>query len=384
MTQEQKAKAYDEALERAKKQRADYQKELDKTDRNSQLAGLLRAGISAIDMAFPELTESEDENLKNKSGYYKDGKFWKASTLWNATKNKIPQRVSNRYILQECTWNIGTLQLFADEVKNVQEVSLDYPIILDMNGNILDGAHRVVKAYLEGKDIDIVYLGDNEWPEPDYDEEKAVKESEDERIRKALIDLVSTVGEYYLKSDSRSKMLLYLEKQKEQKPSYCLYGGDPSVGRCRWCSAACSARLTDVHTDEEKEYVRTIKSIISDFIRDKKPENLAYYQRIYDWLDGRHVPFSCGHENDKSAWSEEDENALKYIHELLVFGYTEKFMDAQTTHDMRKWVNEHLRPDTFQNGNSHWKPSEEQMEELNKVRTLNPGLDALYQQLKNM
>ena len=32
----------------------------------------------------------------------------------------------------------------------------------------------------------------------------------------------------------------------------------------------------------------------------------------------------------------------------------------------------------------HWKPSEEQIEELNKARTLNPGLDALYQQLKNM
>lgn len=123
----------------------------------------------------PELTESEDENLKNKSGYYKAGKFWKASTLWNATKDKIPQRVSNRYILQECTWNIGTLQQFANEVKNIQEVSLDYPIILDMNGKILDGAHRVVKAYLEGEDIDVVYLGDNEWPEPDYDEEKTVK-----------------------------------------------------------------------------------------------------------------------------------------------------------------------------------------------------------------
>lgn len=54
-------------------------------------------------------------------------------------------------------------------------------------------------------------------------------------------------------------------------------------------------------TSEEKEYVRTIKSIISDFIRDKKPENLAYYQRIYDWLDGRHVPFSCGHENGEPA-----------------------------------------------------------------------------------
>jgi hypothetical protein len=90
-------------------------------------------------------------------------------------------------------------------------------------------------------------------------------------------------------------------KQQEQKHNYCLYGGYPNVGRCRWCSAVCSARLTDVHTDEEKEYVRTIKSIISDFIRDKKPKNLAYYQRIYDWLDGRHVPFSCSHENGEPA-----------------------------------------------------------------------------------
>lgn len=61
MTNEQKAKAYDEALERARKQRDDYQKELDKTDKNSQLAGLLCVGISAIDMVFPNLTESEED-----------------------------------------------------------------------------------------------------------------------------------------------------------------------------------------------------------------------------------------------------------------------------------------------------------------------------------
>lgn len=239
MTIEEKAKRYDEALERAKKQRVDYQKELDKTDRNSQLAGLLRAGISAIDMAFPELTESEDE-----------------------------------------------------------------------------------------------------------------------RIRKWLYDLVDEGAYLCERPFATESILAYLEKQKEQKP----------------------------HTDEEKEYVRTIKSIISDFIRDKKPENLAYYQRIYDWLDGRHVPFSCGHENGKSAWSEEDENALKYIHELLVFGYTEKFMDAQTAHDMRKWVNEHLRPDTFQNGNSHWKPSEEQIDALEAatVRYQSTGLKSLYEDLKKL
>lgn len=64
MTQEEKAKAYDEALERARKQRDDYQKELNKADKNSQLAGLLRAGVSAIELAFPELAESEDEKIR--------------------------------------------------------------------------------------------------------------------------------------------------------------------------------------------------------------------------------------------------------------------------------------------------------------------------------
>lgn len=64
MTDKEKAQAYDEALKRAKKQIADYQKELDKTDKNSQSAGLFRAGITAIEMAFPELKKSEDERIR--------------------------------------------------------------------------------------------------------------------------------------------------------------------------------------------------------------------------------------------------------------------------------------------------------------------------------
>ena len=212
MTQEEKAKAYDEALEKAK------------IEINTKGIG---ETVNLCEQLFPELRENEDESLKNKSGYYKAGKFWKASTLWNATRNKVPQRVSNRYILQECTWNIGNLQDFANEVKNVQEVSLDYPIILDMNGNILDGAHRVVKAYLEGKDIDIVYLGDDEWPEPDYDEEKAVRGNDDERIKKSLIKFLTDIKEIsesgrtswaVRKEDAEmcKSFLAWLEKQKEK------------------------------------------------------------------------------------------------------------------------------------------------------------------------
>lgn len=59
-----KAKAYDEALKRAKEQRDDYQKELNKTDKNSQLANILRAGISAVEMVFPQLKESDDERVR--------------------------------------------------------------------------------------------------------------------------------------------------------------------------------------------------------------------------------------------------------------------------------------------------------------------------------
>lgn len=44
-----------------------------------------------------------------------------------------------------------------------------------------------------------------------------------------------------------------------------------------------------VQSDVEKEYIRTIKGIIADFIRDKKPGDVEFYQRIVDWLDGRHI-----------------------------------------------------------------------------------------------
>lgn len=212
MSIEEKARAYDEALKEIKELIALLKKNDVITD-----DGIIESSLQRI---FPELAESEGENLKNKSGYYKAGKFWKASTLWNAVKGKSPQRVPNRYILQECTWDISSLQHFADEVKNVQEVDLNYPIILDMNGNILDGAHRVVKAYLEGKDVDIVYLGDDEWPEPDYDEEKAVRESEDERIRKELIEFIKSL--LCNNAFDRYKLgcwIAWLEKQKENPKS---------------------------------------------------------------------------------------------------------------------------------------------------------------------
>ena len=76
--------------------------------------------------------------------------------------------------------------------------------------------------------------------------------------------------------------------------------------------------LKSAEWSEEKEYVRTIKSLVADAIRlaecakVKKSShknvlalnnNVAFYQRLIDWVEGRHI--------DRPAeWSEEDETYL--------------------------------------------------------------------------
>lgn len=143
------------------------------------------------------------------------------------------------------------------------------------------------------------------------------------------------------------------KKQKEQKPA---------------------------QTSEEKEYIRTLKSLISDFIRDKQPEDVAFYQKMYDWLDGRHI------EQKSAEWSEEDEEMLNScissIEESKENRYAYKETDGDTSYDREvDWLKS-LRPQP------QWKPSEEQMNEL--FHALIPGaeydcdiLEELYFGLKS-
>lgn len=77
----------------------------------------------------------------------------------------------------------------------------------------------------------------------------------------------------------------------------------------------------------------------------------------------------------KVEWSEEDLQHKSWILECLADGERKMPEYAEDFRAAYKWLKS-LRPS--------WKPSDGQMAELNKVRTLNPGLDALYQQLKNM
>jgi hypothetical protein len=58
-----------------------------------------------------------------------------------------------------------TLREMVTHIKAVNEANLDYPIILDEDGELMDGRHRIMKALLNGeKTIKAVRFDENPRP----------------------------------------------------------------------------------------------------------------------------------------------------------------------------------------------------------------------------
>ena len=200
MTQEEKVKAYDEALERARKQRADYQKELDKTDKNSQLAGLLRAGISAIELAFPELTESEDERIRKSLLAYIKGESKRLDTQkWISYLEKQ----------KESLGDISTILLikkWIDERKELWNKSRKEAIALDCSTLADDAVVRIEELNSIISFLDTIQCNSTEkQKEPVYTKRNALfdkcVENCDPEIMKKVSDEIDA------------------QLQKEQKPA---------------------------------------------------------------------------------------------------------------------------------------------------------------------
>lgn len=74
--------------------------------------------------------------------------------------------------LDEPFWFAGgseaaTCRAVADHARLISETDLRYPIILEADGRVMDGMHRVAKAYLEGRErISAVQLETD--PQPDF------------------------------------------------------------------------------------------------------------------------------------------------------------------------------------------------------------------------
>jgi len=63
--------------------------------------------------------------------------------------------------------DVATCRAVADHARLIAETDPRYPIILGADGRVMDGMHRVAKAYLEGRrSISAVRLTSD--PEPNY------------------------------------------------------------------------------------------------------------------------------------------------------------------------------------------------------------------------
>jgi len=58
-----------------------------------------------------------------------------------------------------------TLGLLAGHIQRIQAADLSHPVILSAEGNLMDGNHRIVKAWLEGVMVPTVRF--EETPPPD-------------------------------------------------------------------------------------------------------------------------------------------------------------------------------------------------------------------------
>lgn len=205
------------------------------------------------------------------------------------------------------------------------------------------------KGYIEGRKN--AHIPARELGLPSSLDFKQEWNKKDKRIREALVSIIKWFGfdsSFFVdNSVTKSEVLAWLEKQEEQKP---------------------------LQSENEKEYVRTLKGLVSDFIRDCGGgiTDIEYYQQVCDWLDERHVQQKPAeydgkdllHVADKSydigfrdgvasvkpvEWSEEDELMILTIIQTL-----EMLGGRGTTGMQIDWLKS-LRPQP------HWKPNKDKV-----------------------
>jgi hypothetical protein len=100
--------------------------------------------------------------------------FWRMPTIWAMAEGRPATLVAieDLNILDEVVWFGGpknvqpTVRRIAQHARDILDANLSYPIIKTRSGDVLDGAHRIAKAYLSGQQVISAVVLDH-WPAPD-------------------------------------------------------------------------------------------------------------------------------------------------------------------------------------------------------------------------
>lgn len=108
-----------------------------------------------------------EKYLEGEGGYRIGRKHWDVNTLWKASEGlpvfKIPLAAID---LELKPWAIPDFLSILYHVERINKVGFEYPVIMNPDGHIIDGWHRIAKAILKGrKYINAVRF--NVMPEPD-------------------------------------------------------------------------------------------------------------------------------------------------------------------------------------------------------------------------
>ena len=108
----------------------------------------------------------------NQQTFNDNGNRWFISRLIEKAKDLPEQEMPITGLnLYELSPKIKSIKSFVGHIKKVLDADLSFPIILDDEGYVMDGRHRVAKALLEGKET-IKFVRFEETPTPDFVEEK--------------------------------------------------------------------------------------------------------------------------------------------------------------------------------------------------------------------
>ena len=102
-----------------------------------------------------------------------------------------------------------------------------------------------------------------------------------------------------------------------------------------------------------REYKRTLKSLVADFIRDKQPEDVSYYQEVCDWLDSLPTDSKIGQikaelQKRLLKYDPDMTNAGRELQEVLAFIDS---LPAESKHprlrNKESWISEAKREKSF-------------------------------------
>lgn len=189
-----------------------------------------------------------------------------------------------------------------------------------------------------------------------------IEESEDERIRKAILELVRQSSEI-LEKKNQEQMIAWLEKQGEQKPCMIQWKGDNLKEVIGFTGKDKNFDKWFASFEEYERYVHEHNNIFKLFNKDGSHYEAPVGAWIVKTPDGRIVASKAVLKQNSAEWSEEDE---KHIHSIISTiecckaQYKEAIAVIEQYDSDLDWLKS-LRPQ------SQWKPSDAQMYNLSEA-----------------